>query len=98
MTSIEIFNTLPLKSQQSTIAEIINRDPNCNSINVLTDINNFLLFLLKFNENPVKHYFSIFVEGNPETIEEGCEDLIYVRLSHNTVDMLSKKILSIHPK
>lgn len=88
--SVELFNKSSLEKKQlfsilSIIFNIIKKKPNCESIKILSDINDILLFLLRFSPKSDENYFQV-------SIEEGCKNLSQIHLSHSAMKLLFSKI------
>ena len=85
------FNSLPLKTQQSVISEIISNSPNQENRS-FRKLNNLLLYLLRFNKSleavryieiPTKNIDDLF-----ENIKEGDQELKGIHVLSNAVEIL----------
>lgn len=87
-----MFNKSSLEKQQSIIFNIIKKKPNCESIKILSDINDILLFLLRFSPKSDENYFQVLSKNKKVSIEEGCKNFSQIHLSHSAMKLLFSKI------
>lgn len=85
--TVKSFNKLSLQSQQALISRMIKMSKKIELNNLLTRINDLLLFLIQFKPSKDDPFFSIKVKDNNKKedkfdLEEGILNLSEVQISH----------------